>query len=136
VGVIDLNYHKGSWDGRFEYAEMFQDTSGFLPENIHRRGLYAQVAYRPCAAPGKFIQDLEFVFRFSYARFGGIPLRRLDRTAFETPIDIPVDRDQYTFGINYYLAPSAVIKFAYEINHETGRDLKDNVFLVQLAWGF
>jgi hypothetical protein len=133
---VDLSYHKGDWDVRFEYAQMIQETSPFLPETIHRRGMYAQVAYRSYEAPHPILQNLEFVFRFGFARFGGIPPRHLDPSAFETPVDIPVDRNQYTIGINYYLAPSAVIKFAYEINQELGLDLKDNVFLAQLAWGF
>jgi hypothetical protein len=133
---IDLNYHKGDWDFRFECAYMFQETKSFLESNIHRRGLYAQVAYRPYEACHRFIANTELVFRFSYARFSGIDPTTLDFTAFESPVDAPVDRDQYTFGINYYLAPSAVIKFAYEINREKGINLKDNVFLVQLAWGF
>ncbi len=113
---IDLNYHQGNWDFRLEYAHMFQNTNGFLDDNIQRRGLYAQIAFRPYNAPAQVVQNLEFVFRFSYARFTGIDPTALDLTAFETPVDAPVDRDQYTFGINYFLAPSAVIKFAYEIN--------------------
>lgn len=133
---IDVNYHKGNWDFRFEYAFMFQETTAFLEDNIHRRGLYAQIAYRPNDACNKFLANTEVVFRYGYARFKGIDPTALDLTAFESPVDVPVDRDQYTFGINHYIYDSLVVKFAYEINREHGIDLKDNVFIAQLAWGF
>lgn len=133
---FDLNYHKGNWDFRMEYAFAHQDTSEFLDNTINRWGMYAQAAYRLYDVPNKYLQNLEFVFRYSFARFAGIDPLALDLTAFESPVDVPVSRDQYTFGINYYLAPSAVLKFAYEINHEHGIDLKDDLFLTQLAWGF
>ncbi len=133
---IDAGYHQGNWDARMEYAYMHQDTSGFLDRPIQRWGLYAQLAYRPYDATSKLIQNLEVVGRFSFARFRGIDPTALDLSAFESPVDAPVNREQYTFGINYYLAPSAVIKFAYEINREHRINLRDNVFLAQLAWGF
>jgi hypothetical protein len=133
---IDLNYHKGNWDFRFEWVYMHEETTAFLDENIRRRGLYAQLAYRPYHACNRYLQNTELVFRYSRARFKGIDPTALDLTVFESPVDAPVDRDQYTFGINYYFYPSLVLKFAYEINQEHGVDLKDNVFLAQLAWGF
>jgi hypothetical protein len=133
---IDLNYHKGNWDVRFEYAFMHQETTGFLDNNIHRKGLYAQVAYQPYDCSHHFLRNLAWVFRYSRARFKGIDPTALDLTVFETPVDAPVDRDQYAFGIDYYFYPSLVVKFAYEINKEHGIDLHDNVFLAQLAWGF
>ena len=134
---IDLNYHKGNWDVRFEYAFMHQETTEFLGNNIHRKGLYAQVAYQPVDSDHHFLRNLAWVFRYSRARFTGIDPTALDLTAFESPVDAPVDRDQYTFGLDYYFYPSLVVKFAYEINKEhNGIDLHDSVFLAQLAWGF
>src|SRR5262249_21180633 len=134
---IDLNYHKGNWDARFEYAYMFEETTAFLDSNIHQKGFYAHLAYRPYDACNNCLENLEAVVRYSRARFKGIDPTALDLTAFETPVDAPVDRDQYTFGINYYLYPSCVLKFAYEINKEHGGiNLHDNVFLAQLAWAF
>src|SRR5262249_23492491 len=134
---LDAGYHKGNWDLRFEYANLVQGTRGITDERIRRRGLYAQVAYRPYDAVNCLLQKAEAVFRYSRARFNGIDATTLDVSAFESPIDVPVDRDQYTFGINYYFYPSLVLKFAYEINHEVGGlQLKDNLFTAQLAWGF
>ena len=51
-------------------------------------------------------------------------------------MDAPVDRNQYTIGLNYYLFPVTIFKFAYEINQELHRDLKDNVFFMQFATNF
>jgi hypothetical protein len=133
---IDINYHKGNWDFRFEWTYMFEETSAFLDGNIHRRGMYAQLAYRPYDAPCKLLQNTEFVFRYSRERFKGIDPNNLDLTAFESPVAVPVNRDQYTFGINYYIAPSLIVRLAYEINREHGIDLHDSVLLGQLAWGF
>ena len=149
---IDAGYHKGNWDIRFEYANMFQKSpplpleegveggeEGVAPANplrIRRRGFYAQVAYRPYDAPSRILSNTEFVFRYSRARFGGFDQNALELDEFASPVDAPVDRNQYTIGLNYYFAPSLVIKFAYEINREQGMNLRDNVFLTQLAWGF
>ena len=147
---IDAGYHKGNWDFRFEYANVLQKSPALegeappegeeaapaQPLRIRRRGFYAQVAYRPYDAPSRILSNAEFVFRYSRARFGGFDQTSLDVSAFESPIDVPVDRNQYTFGINYYFAPSLVVKFAYEINQEREINLRDNVFLTQLAWGF
>jgi hypothetical protein len=152
---IDAGYHMGNWDVRFEYADLFQRNpvgpateEGELPpegmdeatspfgRRIGRRGFYIQAAYRPYDSANQYLSNTEFVFRYSRARFSGIDPTTLELKEFSSPLDVPVDRDQYTFGINYYFYPSLVWKFAYEINSERGIDLKDNVFLTQLAWGF
>jgi hypothetical protein len=134
---IDLNYHKGNWDFRFEYAYMFEETTAFLDQNIRRRGLYAQVAYQPLDSSNHLLRKMAFVARYSLARFKGIDPAALDLTAFESPVDVPVDRNQYTFGIDFFPYPSLAFKFAVEINQELhGVDLKDNLFLAQVAWGF
>ena len=55
---------------------------------------------------------------------------------FGTPMDVPVDRNQYTMGINYYFYASTMLKFAYEINSEVHQSLHDNVFMMQFATNF
>jgi hypothetical protein len=147
---LDVNYHRGNWDVRFEYADAFQrfplpPPTGDQPadqgppptdQHVRRRGFYAQVAYRPYDACCHCLQNMEFVVRYSRARFSGIDPTALDLTRFDSPVAAPVDRDQYTFGIDYYFYPSLVLKCAYEINKEHQVNLHDNVFLAQLAWGF
>jgi hypothetical protein len=52
-------------------------------------------------------------------------------------VDVPVNRDQWTFGVNYYFYPSMALRLAYEINHEfNGINLHDNVFRAQYVWAF
>jgi hypothetical protein len=130
---IDVNYHHGNWDFRFEYANTRQQAPG-LP--IHRQGLYAQIAYRPYHLPNGFCQKLEGVFRFDYVQFQGIDLAKTG-LAFGSREAIPVDRNRYTMGLNYYLYDSLIIKFDFEINQERRfPSLHDSGFIAQVAWGF
>jgi hypothetical protein len=134
---LDLGYRQGDWDLRFEYADTFQQSTSYIGNNIHRRGFYAQVGYRPRHLEHPFLQNLELVFRYSRVWFQGIDPTLLDPTTFDNPVDVPVNRDQYTVGVNYYFYPSMALRLAYEINHEFGNvDLHDNVFLGQLIWAF
>lgn len=133
----DAGWHYGNWDVRFECAEMFENAPEFLTQRIMRRGLYAQVAYRPYDACCRLLANTEFVFRYGATNFSGIDPANLDVTAFPTPVDVPVDRQQFTCGVDFYFYPTLMVKFAYEVNVERqGVDLSDNVFLAQVAWGF
>jgi hypothetical protein len=134
--AVDLNYHKGNWDARLEYGSAYQQASNFIGNNIQRQGFYGQVAYRPRDNSNRFLQNFECVYRYSYVWFNGIDPTTLDLTTFSTPLDVPVRRQQNEFGINYWFAPRAVIKFAYQINDEPGFHLHDNQFLTELAWGW
>ena len=51
---------------------------------------------------------------------------------------MPLDRNRYTFGVNYWFYPSLVLKLAIEFNDELGStpSLRDNGFLGQIVWGF
>jgi hypothetical protein len=51
-------------------------------------------------------------------------------------MDAPVDRNQYTIGVNYYPYPATIFKIAYEINQELHKDLKANVLFMQFATNF
>jgi hypothetical protein len=133
---IDLNYHKGNWDARFAYAQMFQQTANFIGNNIARRGMYVQLAYRDYQRENSFLGNLELVGRFSYANLNGVDPTLLDLTAFDSTVRVPVNRNQYALGVNYYFTPSLIFKCAYEINQEIGFNLSDNQILTQIAWGF
>jgi hypothetical protein len=131
-----FNYHRGNWDFRFEYGNMYEQTQAFIGNNIQRQGLYAQLAYRNYPSMHKHLQRLEPVFRFSEARFKGIDQGALNISSYASPVFAPVDRNQYTIGLNYYLYASTMLKVAYEINQEVGKNLKDNVFMLQFATNF
>jgi hypothetical protein len=134
---VDASYHQGNWDLRFEGAYLDQQTTPVIGRDIERAGLYAQIAYRPYDVSNHFLQRLELVGRYSMERFKGIDASMLDPTKFSDPTFFPVDRNQYTVGINYYVYPSLIFKFAYEINQELhGTNLDDNVFFAQVVWAF
>jgi hypothetical protein len=134
--AVDLNYHKGNWDVRAEYGNMFEQAGSFIGRNIRRQGFYAQVAYRPWDLPPGILQQLEFVYRYSYIDIRGIDATTLDLSAYGTPVDVPIRRQQNEFGIDYWIYPRMVIKVAYQINDEPGFHLHDNQFITELAWGW
>ena len=133
-----FNYHRGNWDFRFEYGQNYERTTTFLGNSIERNGFYTQIAYRDYKSTHPHLQKLEYVFRFSDARFRGINQAgaAANVSQFATPMDAPVDRNQYTIGVNYYLFPVTIFKIAYEINEELHHNLNDNVLFVQFATNF
>lgn len=134
---LDLNYRRGNWDARFEFAHVHQQAASYIGNNIQRTGFYAQVAYRDIKSVSNILQRLEIALRYSRVWFRGIDPNQLDPTAFDGPVSVPVDRDQFTIGLNYYFYPSMALRVAYEINHEfNGINYHDNTFLVQYVWGF
>lgn len=134
--ALDLNYHKDNWDFRAEYGMTYQQAGSFGYPNIRRQGFYVQGAYRPRDASNKYLQNVEVVYRYCYVDIRGVDATTLDLTTYNTPVDVPVRRQQNEFGINYFFAPRMVLKFAYQVNDEPGFHLHDNQFLTELAWGW
>jgi hypothetical protein len=134
--ALDFNYHKGDWDVRAEYGNVYQQAGSFGFAPIRRQGFSAQVAFRPWDVPCKYLQNTEVVYRYSYVTFPGIDVNELDLGAFGTPMDVPMRRQQNEFGVNYYFYPRMVLKMAYQINDEPTLHLHDNQFIAELAWGW
>ena len=134
--AVDFNYRKGNWDVRAEYGFMYQQASSFLPNDIIRQGVWAQVAYRPYNANVRALSNLEFVYRFGYTDFSGIDPTTLNLSAYPTPVDVPVRRFQHEVGLNYYFYPRMVAKIAYQFNNEPGFPLNDNHLMTEIAWGW
>jgi hypothetical protein len=133
---FDFNYHRGSWDFRTEFANTHQEATSFTGHNVNRRGLYSQIAYRNYGARNRYLANVEGIFRYGFADFRGINVKALDQTMFaNAPFDIPVIRNQFTLGINYYFYPSMILKLAYEINRER-INLHDDIFLAQGVWAY
>ena len=134
---LDLSYHKGNWDFRFELARMNQQTSS-VP--IHRQGLYAQVAYRQYENPHPILSKMEYVFRFDHVQFNGINVEQtgIGLGGFGNNLDrMPLDRNRYTIGLNYWFYPSLVFRVAGEWYEELGTpSLRDNGFISQIVWGW
>jgi hypothetical protein len=131
-----FNYHRGNWDFRFEYGDNFEVTRPFIGTNIHREGMYAQLAYRNYYSLHKHRQRLEYIFRYSDQRFQGINQWTVPFSAFNPPSTAPINANQYTVGVNYYFYASTVLKVAYEINQELHRGLNVNQFIMQFATNF
>jgi hypothetical protein len=134
--AVDFNYRQGNWDVRAEYGMTFQQAAEFIGTNITRSGVHFQVAYRARDLPDCFWQKLEFIYRYGYVNFKGIDPNALDITTFDTPMDVPIRRQQNEFGIDYWFSPRLVWKFAYQINDEPNFHLHDNQFITELAWGW
>ena len=123
-GTIDV---KGEWVwSRVDDAHYAIAGNDFFFSDNHRNGGYAQVAYRPTQLKHKWLRNFEIALRYD----------RLDNPN-KAPV-LPgttfrqfVDHDRLTFGLDYWLAPSAVVKFAYE--QDQGRD---RAYLLQFALGF
>src|SRR5262249_40314286 len=134
---VDASYHRGNWDARFEFAHTDQTTPA---APIHRQGLYAQVAYRRYNSPHPWLQKLEGVFRFDHVQFENINIKQTGLNFGGlglTYARMPLDRNRYTIGLNYWFYPSLVLKLAIEFNDELGvPSLRDNGFIGQLVWGF
>jgi len=98
-------------------------TMGFGPLSFsgYRDGGYVTVSYRPTLVPNNIVRNLEFVTRYD---------------AVFIPMQAPGggNEQRVTFGVDYWLTPSAVLKFAYEIDdNKAGPD--QNAFFVQFGIG-
>jgi len=130
--VRDSKFLKGTIDLRSQWvwskvSDVTYDTgAGPFTFRNRRDGGYAQLAYRPSKINNNLLKDLEAVFRYDL-------LNRPDGAPEGT------DERRYTFGLNYWLGPSTVLKAAYEFGdrREPGEGKRDvNAFLVQAAMGF
>jgi hypothetical protein len=131
---LDLGYRHGNWDARFEYADVHQQAASYIGNNIRRQGMYAQLAYRAMDSDCEWLRRLEVAVRYSRVWFRGIDPTQIDPTLM---VDAPLNRDQWTIGLNYYFYPSMALRVAYEFNREFDNiNLHDNVFLAQYVWAF
>jgi hypothetical protein len=124
-----FNYHRGNPGLRSEYGNNYEYTKSFIGDNIDRKGFHTQIAYRDYQSLKKHKQRLEYVFRYSEIHVQRIQSSRScsERKLVRSPMNVPVDRNQYTIGVNYYFNASTILKFAYEINSEVHKSLHDNL---------
>ncbi len=103
----------------YDFDETGDGTFSF---NNNRNGGYVQLAYRPTHIDNDIIKNLEGVIR--YDRFNQL----------HTPVGF--DEQRWTFGLNYWLTPSTVIKIAYESDDKNGGARDQDAFMMQMAVGF
>jgi hypothetical protein len=131
--VRDFDRLKGTVDIKAEWVWSTVDDAvyqiggkGVPFDNNRRNGGYVRLAYRPTKVQQKWVRNLEVALRFD----------RLDNPEFAalTPKDARsewMDHDRFTAGLDYWLAASTVLKFAYEHDSQNG-----GAVLVQFAVGF
>lgn len=99
---------------------------GPLTYDNERDGGYLQLAYRMIGSDGILLGPWEFVARYD---------------TIDNPDGDPgtIDRDRLALGVNYWMGPSTVVKFAYVFDDRDGMGAMGedrDMVLVQLAFGF
>jgi mono/diheme cytochrome c family protein len=138
VQGVDLSYTKnvdrlkGIIDARAQWNwTMIGDTTyttddGPLTFDNTSFGGYGQLAYRPSQWNTEWLRDCEFVCRWDMV---------------DLPSGLPgeVDQRRWTFGVNYWINPSTVVKAAYQTGRQENShgevEYRDGV-LLQAAMGF
>jgi len=132
---FDSAFTKGPWDVRFEFVKSTRDpfnsaddvggTVEFFDKQS-QKAWYAQAAYRLSDVTDNIhLQRMEPVFR--YGQF-----RATNNEEFEE-----VTQNNYYIGLNYWLAPSFVVRGGYEIRDFTDSELSnEKLFQLQVSYGF
>ena len=103
--------------GHFNYDV----DEGSITFNNNRNGGYVQLAYRPTGF-GNVIKNFEPVVR--YDRFNQL----------HTPVGY--DEERWSFGLDYWLTSSTVIKAAYQVDNKNNGARDQNALMLQVAVGF
>jgi mono/diheme cytochrome c family protein len=127
---IDFNYRvsseslKGTFEARTQFVWVRIDNPGIAPLDFENNssGGYTQIAYRPLNVDNDIIRNLEGVCRFDW-------------------IDLPgngPDTERISFGLNYWLNSSTVLKGAFELVSESDEHGTQNYngIRLQAAIGF
>jgi len=120
----------GRIDFRGEYvtSEVDAVSYGLGTFANERDGGYLQLAYRPTMSSGN-IKNVEFVARYDFLNN---PTLATSGKAY--------DESRWTFGINYWLSPNTVIKFAYQSDDiddpASPTNNGNDAFMAQFAVGF
>lgn len=122
-GLINL---RGQWVwshvGHFVYDMDGREGFGPFEFNNNRNGGYAQLSYRPTHIDNDIIKNLE-------------PTVRYDRlNQLHTPVGY--DEERWSFGLDYWVSPSVVVKAAYEVDNKNNGARDQNDFMLQVAVGF
>ncbi len=134
--VVDLNYVgdwtslKGKIDIRAQWVQLNVDNPNIEPLNYENTSSawYAQFAYQPTSLENEFFRNLEFIIRYD----------QLDRPDLEE-VPLSADIQRITFGIDYWVSPSSMFKFAWQTQtkmHPDGEEEQDSRFIAQFALGF
>jgi hypothetical protein len=107
--------------GHLKYDMDETGIPGSIEFNNNRNGGYVQLAYRPTGF-GNVIKNFEPVVRYD----------RLNQ--LHTPVGF--DEERWSFGLDYWVTSSAVIKAAYELDNKNNGARDQDAFMLQVAVGF
>lgn len=125
--VRDVNFLKGRIDLRGQYVWLKIDNPGEHPLEFENNSsaVYGQLAYQPSKIANNFLKNVELVGRY-------------DQLDLPKEATLNIDQKRITLGLNYWVSPSTVFKFAYESLAAEHEDEKETTsrFIAQLAMGF
>ena len=135
---VDVSWHRGNWDARFEFANTDQQTPAQADPSA---GLVCPGGLSPIRQPPSHPPEAgEACSDSTTSSSTGSTCSRPGSTSAAWARHYarqPLDRNRYTIGANYWFYPSLALKIAYEIYDELGvPSLKDNGFIGQIVWGF
>ncbi len=137
--AVDFNYTRdsdallGNITFRAEWVFSHVDRADYgtpdapLTFRNDRNGGYVQASYRPSHLGNKYARNLEFIFRYD----------RMDVPSEVSALGPGLSgwEQRYTYGIDYWLDPRAVLKVAYECD-EKGNAPGADALMVQFGLGF
>lgn len=113
-----LDKEKFSLWGEYHYAHQEAYINDSIPSDgsisLNKQGFFVQGGYM-------VTEKLETVVRYDAIDLDG---------------NLNDNRSRVTFGLNYYLAETAVVKVNYELINDEGTNLDDNLFGIQFSIGF
>lgn len=133
----------------FEYSVSKFDFRGAIA-NININGARELTAGGGGVAEEIFGWYLEGAYHFMPESWKIGKLKNADATAFvrydnyDTQHKMPTgiardkaqDREEWTFGVNFYLTPNFVIKADYQVRNDAGSSDRDDLFNLGIGWDF
>jgi uncharacterized protein (UPF0335 family) len=115
----------GRWGNLDLRAEYIRQKVGSLATSVavdsqEWEAWYAQASYKLSRIPYKYLRKFEAV-----ARYSDYDSKHTDQR-----------QEQWTLGLNYLIAPQAMVKFAYEFNDGLVNATEEDRLLLQMAYGF
>ncbi len=113
---------KGTINARAEWAMSDIDSNSAVIGGVDnkRDGWYAQLSYRPDKIQS-LLKNIEWVIRYD---------------SISNPVSLNTDRSRLTFGANYWIGSSTVVKLAYEFDDRDNSSAETDAFLFQVGMGF
>jgi hypothetical protein len=113
---------KGTINARAEWAMSDVDSNAAVISGVDnkRDGWYVQLSYRPDKVQS-LLKNIEWVVRYDM---------------LSLPVSLNADRSRLTFGADYWIGSSTVVKLAYQLDDRDNSSAETDAFLFQVGMGF